>query len=176
MTKLQYKASSPQVEASGASILSVTSGMATDLRPLLEKHGLDKVEADQWYPQQSWLNFLAELTEGPNATMINLVGIGMSIAKTAHLPPQIDSLEAALMMLNAAYHMNNRNDDPERGWKVIRVSDKEFHCLCSTPVPRDFEYGVVYGFVRRFSQPEERFVVYRTENEDGTCLFRVVVD
>jgi hypothetical protein len=170
----QNRASSPEVEASGASILTVTAGMASNLRPLLEKHGLEDVHEDHWYPQQAWLDFLADLESLHGAGVADLVSIGMEIARVAKFPPHIHDLDTALNSLGDAYHMNNRNDDPGRGWTCEQVDRQNYRLVCTTPVPRDFEYGVVYGLVKRFRPRQDmNFYVYREPQEDGSCIFRV---
>ncbi len=39
----------PNVEVRGQSMMSVIAGMSASARPLIEKYGLDKLEADKWY-------------------------------------------------------------------------------------------------------------------------------
>lgn len=169
-----YQAASPEVEASGASILSVTQGMASNLKPLLAKHGLDDIKPDEWYPQQQWLDFFRDLA-GSQGSMVDLVSIGMKIPETANFPPEIDSVESALRMLNGAYHMNNRNDPVENRWEYKKVNENEYLITCRTPVPRDFEYGVVFGLVKRFCPKDKFGTVYRDERPDGSALFRVKI-
>lgn len=167
-----YVAANPQVEASGASILSVIASAGSSLKPLLEKYGLNDVKPDAWYPQQLWLNFFRDLAEG-GGSMSDLVSIGMRIPETANFPPQINSVESALQMLNGAYHMNNRNDPVENRWEYNKIAEGEYHITCRTPVPRDFEYGVVYGLVRRFCPKGQHYIVQRDPQPDGSAIFMV---
>jgi len=167
-----YVAATPEVEASGASILSVIGGAGSVVKPLLTKHGLDDVKPNEWYPQQKWLDFFRDLAES-RGNMANLVAIGMSIPETASFPPEIDSVEGALQMLNVAYHMNNRNDPVENRWEYEKVAEDEYHVTCRTAVSRDFEYGVVYGLVKRFCAEGVDFVVYRDPQPDGSAIFKV---
>jgi hypothetical protein len=176
MTITLYESVSPEVEASGASIQTVLRGMATDLKPLLLKHGLQDVKADTWYPQQQWLSFFKDVAESGGGAMMDLVSIGMQIAEVALLPPHIDSVEKALASMNDAYHMNNRNDSPERGWTFEKKDDNHYTLVCRTAVPRDFEYGVVYGFVKRFKPEGKGFIVKRAEQDDGSCVFEITLD
>lgn len=167
-----YVSAAPEVEASGASILSVIASAGSGLNPLLKKHGLDDVKPSEWYPQQQWLDFFRDLAES-QGSMSDLVGIGMKIPETASFPPQINSVESALQMLNSAYHMNNRNDPVENRWEYNKVADDEYHITCSTPVPRDFEYGVVCGLVKRFCPKGLHYAVTRDLQPDGSAVFTV---
>jgi hypothetical protein len=49
---------------------------------------------------------------------------------------------------------------------------------CNNPYPSDFDYGIIYGFVRRFLPKGSDFVVQRKESPcrqkgDDMCIYDV---
>ncbi len=152
----QYKSYNPNAQVIGRSILPMIMGMGDRAKPYLERYGLANVEPDEWYSQQDFLSACRDVANGEGGTM-DFVSIGMNIPAMVNFPPEIDSVRTILLSFNDAYHMNQRND--ESGWEVTEVGPGHFVCVSSNPFPHDFDYGVIYGFVRRFRKPGERFTV-----------------
>jgi hypothetical protein len=100
----------PNVEVSGQSMLCVVAGMGKSAKPLLEKYGLDKLEADKWYKLQPILDFYKEISLA-KSSLLNLHSTGLKVPDFAVFPPDIDSIQKAMLSLDEAYHMNHRGGE-----------------------------------------------------------------
>lgn len=154
----QFVAFDPKVETLGQAILSAVEGMGDEAHTYLAKHGLGEIKLDQWYMQQDFLNFLKAISEKQINAMFDLVGIGMKIPEHAVFPPQIDSIPSALMAIDMAYHMNNRNGEIGN-YEVKVMGENSIDLICNNPFPCDFDYGLIYGMTRRFCPEDAQFVV-----------------
>ncbi|NDJ35989.1 MAG: hypothetical protein GYB64_15140, partial [Chloroflexi bacterium] len=59
----KYKATNPDVEVSGQSMLSVVAGMLDEVQPILDKYGIEAIDPEGWYPQQVFIDMFKELQE-----------------------------------------------------------------------------------------------------------------
>ena len=82
--------------------------------------------------------------------MSNLVAIGVKVVEHALLPPEIDTLEKGLRAMSQGWKMNTRNTR-DAVWAFEKLDDSTFICTSSGPFPLDQEYGVLFGFCRRFA-------------------------
>lgn len=156
----------PGMEVAGASLLSfINSLMADELAPLVKKYGFQNIAADKWYSMQDYLDFLYELTQQPNLVS-NLVSIGMSIAEYGHMPPGMEhpTFEQIVESWDEHYQANYRNGDA--GHKhATKVGPNHYKIvLDKTVVPDNLEYGVLYGFAKRFLPPGTYFTVWFDED------------
>jgi hypothetical protein len=132
---------------------------ADEILPVLEKHGFEKLEPEQWYSANTFLQIMDELAELPGVTD-NLVSIGMKISENAVYPPEFAQmpLPKILGVANTGYQMNNRGKDI--GWMRAEViDDRHIKIHCRIPWPDDFMYGSLYGNVRRFAPKGTRFTL-----------------
>jgi hypothetical protein len=156
----QYTSFDPNVEVIGQNLLSFMQNVEADaIRPILEKHGLTKINPEQWYPMQQWLDVLSDLSQQSGA-MFNMVAIGAAISETAIMPPEVEqmSLEQFLLLINDVYQMQHRNGDAGHV-KAERLGAKHMCLEAYVPYPDDLEYGTAYGFARRFLPPQISFTV-----------------
>jgi len=123
------------------------------------------VREGEWYLMEPFLNLLNELSEMSNQTP-NLVAIGMAVAETAYMPPEMGdpTFENVLMHWDEHYQSNHRAGDI--GYKVV---EKLEHNLYTATIvgglyPDDFEYGVLYGFARRFLPEGSYFTIQYDES------------
>jgi hypothetical protein len=157
-----FKAFDPDSEVIGQQMLAFVQCVNNaQIMPYLEKHGLATIIPDKWYPLQSWLDVLHDLTSdrGGNA-MFDLVGIGMKMVDTSVAPPGPEQLpfDEALEMVNAVNRLNHRNGDIGE-YIIERVADRHVKVIARVPYPDDFLYGMFYGGTRRFLPPGTRFTV-----------------
>jgi hypothetical protein len=157
----QYKAFGPDAEVYGAAMLAfVKSINFTEFEAILHEHGLHEIEPERWYPQQVWLDIFSEISSQFNSSP-NLVSIGMKIAETAPVPPEVQALPFEQIMLGfneGSYLANNRGKDIG----CIEASLLEAkHLLMTdkTPYPDDFVYGAYYGMAKRFLPRGTKFTV-----------------
>lgn len=172
----RFIASDPRNRTLGASIMGVTNAMGEDVAAILQKHGLAKLTPDKWYPQQDYLNVYNDIFEQRVNVMHNLVAIGMKTVDEAVFPPDIQTLQDALMAMDVYYHLNN--EDKDGGWQV-ELHQNQAICTSTTPFPTDFEYGILYALVRRF-QPENHTFIVKYDGErpektgpDNPCRYIV---
>ncbi len=146
----QFIAFDPQTEVSGASMRAVVDALGDQGRHILQDNGLDPdPQPGKWYPQQPYLNMYRAIAEQKYNSVPDLVSIGMHVPSVAPFPPEIDSIETALTALNEAYQMNHRNGEIG-SYESTLVAPCHIKVVCRNPYPSDFDYGLIYGVVRRF--------------------------
>lgn len=156
----------PTMEVSGATMLSIVENMRADeIAPLVEKYGFEDIAPSEWYPLQDFLDFLHEMGHDPNLAA-NLVSVGMSIAETALMPSELEhpTFEQMVEGWDDHYQSNFRNGDA--GYKQTTKVDKQHYKVAhnNTIMPDNLEYGVLYGFAKRFLPPGTRFTVWFDED------------
>jgi len=162
----QFKAYSPNVEVNGETVLSVVKGMGafrgTALK-ILSENQIENPQPGKWYPQVFWLNAFKVISEKVGARTLR--SIGLKIPETAKFPPQIDSIETALSVLNVAYNMNHRGGNIGK-YEFRKTEEKAGNILCQNPYPCDFDEGIIHGTARKF-QKDLEFV--KVTHADGNC-------
>ena len=154
-----YKALDENVEVMGAAIMAITNGLGEAALPILKKHNLHPLEYDNWYKQQDWLNAFSEISE---ESFMNLVAIGLKIPDSAAWPPDIKTVHDALASINVAYNMNHRYGEIG-GYHYEKVADSSGKMVCDNPYPSDFDYGIIYRTVQKFTDPENSNFVVRVD-------------
>jgi hypothetical protein len=159
-----FVAGTPEALVIGQTVQAFSSNLEADIiLPLLPKYGLDNINPDKWYPHQSWMNVLRDLSTAPGGNMA-LVAFGKQVAQSAVMPPEIDSIPKVLELLHTIHHMNLRNVPAEEGYVIKQVGNQHYLVYHNTPNPLDAIYGFLWGLAARFKQPGERFVVRMIEN------------
>ncbi len=176
----EFIAFDPNVETKGAALLATLAALPTDATPVLHRHGIFDVDTDAWYPQQVWLDALHDISRMPELGTLGLVGIGMRIPELADWPENIDTVEDAVNSINAAYQMNHRNGDIGY-YHAERVDGTLIRVTCENPYPSDFDYGIIYGVVKRYAPPGVSFHVERAPfpsrmNGDDVCVYEVIFE
>ena len=147
----QFKAYSEKVEVNGETVLSVVDGMGamkSMALTILEKNGIKDPEPGQWFKQQSWLNAFKQISESVGANTLSQ--IGQKIPENAQFPPDIDSIEKALAVVDVAYHMNHRNGEiGHYNYKGNGGGKGVMECV--NPYPCDFDRGIIVAMARRFA-------------------------
>jgi hypothetical protein len=175
----QFVAFASNVEVNGNTVMAIAAGMGPAALPILTAHGLGDIRPDQWYPQQAWLDAFREIAEGPTASLIDLVAIGMAIPDNATFPPDINSMVSALMSIDVAYHMNHRGGEIGH-YHANVLNDHQVDLVCENPYPCDFDYGIVYSMARRFQPKGQCAYVYHDDaapcrkRGDDSCTYHVI--
>ena len=152
----------PDTEIVGEDLRAIIDNLQSEeIAPYLRKYGLDNVQVDHWYPLSSFQALLNELNQSGNATP-NMVAIGMSVAELGAMPPGLDhpNLDTMLEAWDEHYQMAHRYGDIGR--KIAEKVEKNHyrltldHCV----YPDDMEYGVLYGFAKRFLPHGAVFMVW----------------
>jgi hypothetical protein len=147
----EYIAIDKKAEVNGATILSTIQGSAAKdyTKQQLQKVGLPSdIDPNSWYPQQKWLDVLKIIHD--NFGPLNLKMIGRKIPETANFPPQINTIEAGLESIGAAYQMNHRGGEIGT-YRYVKTGPREGYVEANNPFPCDFDLGIVDGMAKRFA-------------------------
>jgi hypothetical protein len=145
-----YKAFSPNAEIIGEGILGYISGMGafeSTAREFLKEHGIDDPVPGKWYSHQAFLDTLEAIEI--KVVPATLWQIGQKIADIAPFPPDVDTVEKALVSVGQSYEMNHRGDDAG-DVQFIGTGDRTAKMVCRTPYPSELEMGIVEGFAAKF--------------------------
>lgn len=165
----RYQSFDPEAEISGQTALSlITNIMHSDIAGILKRHQLEQIDPEAWYPIQSVLDVLSDISEGTNGSA-NLVSLGMASAKTVYenFPQEIRDLSLVDFLSN--YNDLMRQVDGSRGDsnEIVFEQLNPHHMTVSfrVPYPDDVFYGFFYGMVRYFRPLGKGFSVKYDENK-----------
>ncbi|HAS40354.1 MAG TPA: hypothetical protein DCS93_07735 [Microscillaceae bacterium] len=151
----QYIPFDENVEVSGQSILGFVNAIPIyrdEMVGVLQRNGIANLKSEEWYPMICNLNAYKEIGESYGSN--TLFAIGKAIPEHAEFPPDIDTLEKALLSIDMAYQMNHRNG--EIGYyKLVRfnMDDKLAVMECRNPYPSNFDRGIITTMARKFKPP-----------------------
>lgn len=142
------------IEVAGTGMYPVVRALSASAlcRVLLEKHGLDDVKTDRFYPLKNYLALLADIGERMPVT---LKKIGSFITAEAKFPPGIDSFEAILGSTDVAYRMNHRGCEgkDDIGHYACTLLEKGKYLMkVDVPYPCPFDEGIFLGMAEHFQK------------------------
>jgi hypothetical protein len=159
-----FVAGSPNALVLGQTVAAFSSNLHADqIAHILPKYGLDNIDPEKWYPHQSWMNVLKELSQGSNSDSA-LVAFGKEVVRTAVMPPELDSIPKVLHALHAIHHANLRNIPAEEGYQIEELGERHYLVYHNTPNPDTAIYGFLWGLMARFKHKDEIFVVRQIDN------------
>ncbi len=152
----------PQLEVIGSSILGIVNNShREEIQPIIEKHRLNEIDPEQWYPLTQFLAVLEEIAAAPGG-MLNLVAVGMAqIDNLVYTMPQELKGAPLITFINlwdSLYHQIHRNGEigsvtaEQVTPTFIRTTHNHFY-------PDDLAYGVAYGMAKHFLPPKTHFTV-----------------
>ncbi len=156
----RYASFDSNVEVIGHNMLSFVQNVnASNVLPLLKKHGLAEIDPAEWYPLQRWLDVLSDLSSQAGS-MFDLVAIGAAISKTAVMPPEVEKMpfEQFLYLVDQVYQMQHRGGNAGQV-EIEKVADRHMKLKVRVPYPDDLEYGTTYGFAHRFLPKDADVIV-----------------
>ena len=156
-------------EVSGAIALAMVKGMRglrKRHRQMLDRHGLDAPNPDQWYPQDDVLAVFEAIAA--DAELLTYCEMGTQVAHDADFPPEVESIEQALSHADAL-HRDNHRGRQVGSYTFQKTGENTGTILCNTPYPCDFDRGLVEGIARRF-RPDGAWNV--TVRHDGSAPCR----
>jgi hypothetical protein len=161
---IRYQASSPEAQIIGQLCLTFSAAIThEEIKPILKEFGLDQIDPTHWYPQQTILDMLRAVATLPDGTQY-LVAIGVKVVDYGDFPPELDTIEKALLALSNSYPRNHRNVPPGEGYEVNIVKPGSAHIKANVPYPDDLIYGAIWGFVRKLKAPGDSFRVQYLHN------------
>lgn len=159
-----FEASTATAEVLGQTVLAFSTGdHAAAIRPLLPLYGLDQVEPDAWYPHQSWLNVLRDISLRPDGETL-LIAFGRQVVNRAVLPSPQTGIVSMLHQINIIHHMNLRNILPEEGYTIQVINEKRYLVYHNTGNPIMAIYGFISELVNRSKGPTETVSVQHITN------------
>lgn len=131
---------------------------SNSFKPILEKHNLNHVKADEWYSGQKWLAVLNDIKT--DSSFLNLVSIGIEQIKHVEWPPEFSSMsfEDVLVSLNPIYQSYYRGSDIGEV-QFEKVNDYHFRIILRVFEPDDLWYGNIYQIARTFDTPSTAFTL-----------------
>lgn len=155
----EYEAFEEGVEVNGQTVRAfvegVPAGFEAEAQGILADNGIDDPQPGEWYPQQAWLDALAEIEgEIGEATLDRM---GERIPENADWPSSGDLVVAALDLINEAYGLNHRNGD-FGFYYAEQVDAATVHVHCRNPYPCPFDRGVVRAVAESVSLQEDVIV------------------
>jgi len=145
----------PTVQVVGEVIAAFVGGFPSEVQregfAILKRHAIENPRPGDYYPLQSLLDAMKEVSEKMGSQMLNR--IGDQIATNAMLPPGLSSLESCLAAIDVAYHMNHKGGDIGRYVYADEGTEhglRKAKMVCPNPYPCAFDRGVIEGFARRF--------------------------
>ncbi|HEX2619421.1 MAG TPA: hypothetical protein VHL11_04715, partial [Phototrophicaceae bacterium] len=148
-----YKSFDPETEMVGQTVLSlVNSIMHNDIVDILKKHGLDKIDPLGWYPVQSVLDVMSDISKGDNASPV-FVSIGMAAAQLGYESMGEDARQLPIGDFLTLYskHYQSRTRYGDAGWIEVEMENERHYVITSRlPFPDDVFYGTFYAYARLF--------------------------
>ncbi|MFN8527559.1 MAG: hypothetical protein U0670_02995 [Anaerolineae bacterium] len=170
-----YKAVQPNEEVHMGVIQSLAMALGEDIAAsYMKKYGFED-NPDTWKPHQDLLNMFKEID---TENFLNIVAVGIKVAEMAPLPPEM-TIPEALASLEFAYQSSHRNVDKEI-CHFEKTGERSGKYISVSPYPSDFEYGMVYGLVRKY-HPKDSLeykvvrdeTVVRNEMDEDTCILYI---
>ena len=148
-------------EIPGRILIDLANAVGSDeILPFYQAHGLNHIDPEAWYPQQTVLDIYSDMASHKGGTMFDFVSIGIKEAEQANIPPRFQSLPllANLQAIGEVFKLNNRGSDCGE-ITCETVDDHHVRMVMRIPQPDDIWYGIFYGYVKRFVPPGTDFTV-----------------
>lgn len=164
-----YEPFDPAVEVYGEMILTVLESAMSRFSPehearaqqALAEYGLDDANADDWYPQEAWLNAFEAVGESLEPHVLDR--LGEQVPDVADWPNEFETPEEGLRSINDAYERNHRNGEIG-SYKFEKTSEREGQVVAHTPYPCPFDRGLIRAVARKYA-PVDAFVLVEERGE-----------
>jgi len=169
----------PKIEVNGETLLATVAVLREAGLPgqeILNRHGLDRVEPGQWFPQEHCFAAFREISTRMGDQ--TLFAIGHRIPDHARFPPGIDGPDRALRALGAAYQVNHRGG-VIGVYRVRFLGPGQAEVECQNPYPSAFDHGLLQGLLDRYTAGSGRAKVHLDEDRPtrrsggASCTFRL---
>lgn len=162
MTTKQYTAGPYSGEYFGGALTAFLRGLSSSdtlVAEILAMHELETIDPDQWYDLELARSIYYEVGRriGPRS----LYNVGAEILTSAVFPPGVDSPEALLSSIDAAYRLNARGTN--LGEIVAEVQEDSARMIFTTPFPCDLDRGICAGACLHFG------FTPLVEHRQGSC-------
>jgi hypothetical protein len=157
------------VQVLGQSIMAMIGGMEllkSRAMKILADNGIPQLEPQGWYPMRNALTAIKSIEEkiGP----VTMRAVGRKVPEHAKFPPEITTLEQALLSLNMAYQMNHRGQQAGSiGGYRFETAGHGGRMVCDNPYPCNFDHGIIEALCERFRPKDSVWV--RVEHAPLGC-------
>lgn len=163
----------PGLELNGNSASALIQSLTTEnFTPILERHGLARINPTEWYAMPAILGALGEISETPGG-MMDLVSIGVAAGELSALPEQVLALPPHdfLAMYCQVFPQRHRGGDPG-SMRVERINERSSRIFTRTVYPDDLLYGLLYGLLRRVARGQHIILSYhaRLDEDDPETI------
>jgi len=160
LQKIEKFAASSTGEVLGLSLLALPACLhASQIMPLLERHGFGQIDPNKWYPQQNILMMYKDILEGRSNVSESLVSIGIKSVDTMQFPPEVNTVEAVLEAMATSYQMVHRNLQPGEYTTLVKVAAQHYQMILNMPYPDDIFYGYYWGIMKKYTPKGMQFRV-----------------
>lgn len=136
----------------GQSLLGVARGLSgtgvpwPEVLNLLAQGGIQDPRPENWYPLEPYLRLLHEVEHiyGRSA----LKAMGRAIPDTSRFPPDLDSMERVLHLLNVAYQVNHRGKRIGF-YDCLFPAPRQAEVICANPYPCALDEGILERLLER---------------------------
>ncbi len=144
----EFKSKDPNVSVVGGAILAFLKSLATPRigEKYLAKHGIENVQEDGWYSQQSYFNAMKEFAE--IIGMPALESIGGKIPDNAVMPEFKDLFEVIEQWTNV--YMTNHRGDNTSYFKITDRSENHMVIETNNAYPCAFDRGLFRSVAKKF--------------------------
>jgi hypothetical protein len=152
----------PRIEIWGGCLLGMARGLESQgvawpqVLELLGRSGIFQPQKEAWYPLPNHLAFLAEVEREHGREVLRVMG--RFVPDAARFPPEPDTLEQALHLLDVAYQVNHRRGNIGR-YHCQSLAPGHAEMLCENPYPCELDQGILERILERFGGAREALSV-----------------
>ncbi len=161
----------PSIELNGTTTYAFISSLLTEeFTPILARHGLDKIDTEQWYPLSKVLDVLKGIHDGDNASA-RMISIGIAAVDNLDLPPEIRKMSPVQFMklYEQIFPTRHRNGSPGRISVDVLDENTAIATLAKDMAyPDDVMYGVFYAYARHLVKEGHHFTLEYLNDEGPT--------
>lgn len=140
----------PDAEVLGAGITAIFNHYRReDVLDSIQKHQMDNLDPDRWYPIDPFLNILSEW-RGADSGDTSIISVGMALIYHIELPLEMEKLPASeiLMHLGTLFLSQHRGDVGV--FQAERLGERHIRYVETLVWPDDMMYGYIYGAAKHF--------------------------
>jgi hypothetical protein len=175
----QYEAMNPGVQVSGEAILAFGEGMASFklmAQRIMEKYGIQNPDPSNWYPQQSYLNAIRDVSDKTGPVAVK--SIGRHFLRQSIWPGEVKTIEQAFNTLDVIYH--HIHSPGEIGhFQFVESGPHSGVIHSDTPYPCEMEFAFFESVLKHFAPAGSTPVIVHDHcglcrrNGDLTCTYCV---
>jgi hypothetical protein len=163
---MQFQPYESGIEVSGQSIKLVIDSLGLSKTSsdqyLMNSELPETINAQEWYPQEKWLNVLKDiaLTLGDNV----LFDLGYNIPANVKFPPFVNDIHLAIESIDIAFHLNHKKAgmvmfQEKAGEMTEGIGHYGYRKIegenlivseCANPYPDYFDLGILTCMAKKF--------------------------